>query len=97
MSAQHVDPATIPYSPISPAPTPQSVVSLAFLLNGMMRTNRRFFVDLPADEAIDCPAWGYLITKTHPDGRTERIVVDPGCRKVRDVHVSQSRFLEEKV
>lgn len=81
-SPKHIDPSTIPFTPIPPPPNPNAICRISFLLNGMMRTNRRVFVDQKQDEMIDVPAWGFLIEKETEDG-VHMIVWDLGCRKVR--------------
>ncbi|KAI9003404.1 hypothetical protein DFJ74DRAFT_694746 [Hyaloraphidium curvatum] len=81
MAGTHVDPASLPWHGIPPPPSPDATVSVSFLLNGVLRTNKRLFVNQAADEQIECPVFGALIEKKLSTGVVDRIVWDPGCRK----------------
>ncbi|KAI9346233.1 hypothetical protein BDR26DRAFT_956051 [Obelidium mucronatum] len=89
----HVDPLSLPFTPLPPSPSPSSLVKVSLLLNGRFSSNPRIFVleskTLKNPPILNnnlqlFPVFCFLVEKKFENGKLERTLFDLGIRK--DTH-----------
>ncbi|KAJ3022574.1 UNVERIFIED_CONTAM: hypothetical protein HDU68_009032 [Siphonaria sp. JEL0065] len=93
MPVSHIDPVSLPFTPLPAPPSKDAIVKVSILLNGRFESDPRIFVldnkaltGKPNPPILDkekqlFPVFCFLVEKELSDGKVERTLFDLGIRK----------------